>query len=50
MIAAEVEWNAVTLAGAFVLGAVLGTVAVIRLVHVVFGITERQRRDEEAPR
>jgi hypothetical protein len=51
---ADVEWNAVTLAGAFILGAVFATLATIRVMRAVFGTVQQQvrrpppRRDEEA--
>ena len=39
---AGVDWTTVNIAGAFVVGAVLATIATIRIFRVVFGV----RRDE----
>jgi hypothetical protein len=44
---AGVEWSNLTLAGAFIAGAVLATVAVLRVVRAVTAIF---RRDDENPR
>jgi len=41
VIAAEVDWDAVTLAGAFVLGAAFATLATIRVMRAVFGAVQR---------
>lgn len=35
MMTAAVEWSALTLAGAFIVGAVLGTAATIRVCRIV---------------
>ena len=43
---AGVDWEAVTLAGAFIVGAVLATVATLHLARTILGI----RRDKEQPR
>jgi hypothetical protein len=46
---AAVEWDAVNLAGAFVLGAILATVAVLRVVRAVAVMfrQELRRREED---
>ena len=40
MLAAGVEWDSVTLAGAFLLGALVATVAVLRVVRAVTAMFE----------
>ena len=44
-----IEWDAVTLAGMFVLGAVLGAVATLRLAKAVLATFERHRDAKEPP-
>jgi hypothetical protein len=50
-VVAAVDWNVVTAAGAFILGASLGTLATIRIAKVVatFLTDLRDRHDKEAP-
>jgi len=43
--AADVNWNAVTLAGSFVAGAVFSAIAVIVVVRAVFGVVHREIRN-----
>lgn len=38
------SWETVTVAGAFVTGAVLGSLATIRVMRVVFGYVRREDR------
>ena len=38
------EWENLSLAGAFVLGAALGTLATIRVMRVIFGYVQPHRR------
>lgn len=39
-----VDWSSVTLAGAFVLGAVFGTFATLRVMRAVLGVFRREIR------
>lgn len=41
---AAVEWEAVTLAGAFVLGAILAAIGVIRVMRAVLREVDREMR------
>lgn len=42
------DWENLTVAGAFVLGAALGTIATIRVMRVVFGYVQPWRRNRGA--
>lgn len=42
---AAVDWSSLTVAGAFVLGAVVATVAVLRLVRSVAAVLRAEMRD-----
>jgi hypothetical protein len=41
--AAEIDWGSLTLAGAFIGGALIATVAVLRLVKVIFEMDHKHR-------
>ena len=45
---AGVDWEAISLSGAFIVGAVLATVATLHLVRTILGI--RKPSDKEPPR
>ena len=52
MIAAEFDWSNLTLAGSFLVGAALATIATLRIVrHVTafFAKVERERGGEQPP-
>jgi hypothetical protein len=42
---ATVDWDAASLAGAFVLGAVIAVVATLHLVRTIFGMRKDRDRD-----
>lgn len=44
---AGVDWDSVNIAGAFVVGAVLATIATIRIFRVVFGERRREARKDD---
>jgi formate hydrogenlyase subunit 3/multisubunit Na+/H+ antiporter MnhD subunit len=44
---AGVDWDSVNIAGAFVVGAVLATIATIRIFRVVFGERRREQRKDD---
>jgi hypothetical protein len=44
---AAVEWDAVTLAGAFILGTVFATIGVLRVIRAVFAIRRREERQDK---
>jgi len=44
----DIEWDAVTLAGMFVLGSILGAVATLRLARAVLATFERPHRTRDA--
>jgi len=44
---AGIEWDNVNIAGAFVIGAVLATIATIRIFRVVFGERRREQRNDD---
>ena len=49
---AAVEWSNLTIAGAFILGAILATVATLRVVHAVttlFEVGPSRRRRPKGP-
>lgn len=46
---AGIEWDNVNIAGAFVIGAVLATIATIRIFRVVFSERRREARKDDAP-
>ena len=46
---AGVDWDNVNLAGAFVIGAVLATIATIRIFRVIAGTVRAERRKDDAP-
>ena len=45
---AGIEWDNVNIAGAFVIGAVLATIATIRIFRVVFSERRREGRKDDA--
>jgi hypothetical protein len=46
---AAVNWDSVNIAGAFVVGAILATIATIRIFRVVFGVRRQEARKDDAP-
>ena len=46
---ADVDWANLNVAAAFVLGAVLGALAAIRIFRVVAGTVRSERRKDDAP-
>ena len=44
---AGIEWDNVNIAGAFVIGAVLATIATIRIFRVVFSERRREHRNDD---
>ena len=47
---AGIDWDSVNIAGAFVVGAVLATIATIRIFRVIAGTARDERRkDRNAP-
>lgn len=42
-----IEWDNVNIAGAFVIGAVLATIATIRIFRVVFSERRREQRKDD---
>ena len=42
-----VDWTNLTIAGAFVVGAVLATIAYLRLTRHMLGMFTRHRRDDD---
>jgi hypothetical protein len=47
-VTAAVDWASLHVAGAFVLGAVLGTVATIRIMRAVALVIRTERRKDDA--
>ena len=46
---AAIEWDNVNIAGAFVIGSVLGALAAIRIFRVIAGTVRTERRKDDAP-
>ena len=46
-ITADVDWANLNVAAAFVLGAILATIATIRIVRAVFGVRRDEKRKDD---
>ena len=42
---AAVDWTAVTIAGGFITGAIIATVATLHLARTIFGIRDKHDKD-----